>query len=335
VAPRYVRPSHSDLIHPPIRLPHIWRANFFIRQPSVLWIVCLCFLGVMSVFWTPSPARAETTLSSASLQRTVPAWAPQPSPFRTFRRSRIPAESILLKDISTGRILYAYEADRRVSPASLTKIMSALVMLEHGRLDDPVTVSREAAAARKMHLRLRAGHIFRLDDLVKAMLITSANDACLAAAIHVGGSEDKFVDLMNAKARALGLLHTHFSNACGFDSPTHYTTAQDLVSLTELALQHPLFRSYVKEERGILTAVNTNRSYLLRTTNRLFSRMSGVEGVKTGFTSKAGRCLIAKVSQDGKELLLVLLHASSRWNTAAHLIKYGLNNPSATTSALH
>ena len=109
-----------------------------------------------------------------------------------------------------------------------------------------------------MHLRLRAGHIFRLDDLVKAMLITSANDACLAAAIHVGGSEDKFVDLMNAKARALGLLHTHFSNACGFDSPTHYTTAQDLVSLTELALQHPLFRSYVKEERGILTAVNTN-----------------------------------------------------------------------------
>ena len=84
--------------------------------------------------------------------------------------------------------------------------MSALVMLEHGRLDDPVTVSREAAAARKMHLRLRAGHIFRLDDLVKAMLITSANDACLAAAIHVGGSEDKFVDLMNAKARALGLL---------------------------------------------------------------------------------------------------------------------------------
>jgi D-alanyl-D-alanine carboxypeptidase (penicillin-binding protein 5/6) len=212
--------------------------------------------------------------------------------------------------------------------------MSALVILEYGKLDDYVTVSREAAAARKMHLRLRVGHIFRLEDLLKAMLITSANDACLAAAIHVGGSEERFVELMNGKARALGLAHTHFSNACGFDSPTHYTTAQDLAALTELALQHPLFRSYVKEERGVLTAVNTNRSYLLRTTNRLLGRMPGVEGVKTGFTSKAGRCLIAKVSQDGKELLLVLLHASSRWNTATHLIKYGLRNPRLATTAL-
>lgn len=287
----------------------------------------------MGPLLTPSMSWAETKLARPALQSS-PTFTSKTTPFRTFRRSRIPAESILLKDISSGQILYAFEADRRLSPASLTKIMSALVMLEYGKLDDYVTVSREAAAARKMHLRLRAGHIFRLEDLVRAMLITSANDACLAAAIHVGGSEDKFVELMNVKARALGLTHTHFSNACGFDSPTHYTTAQDLAILTELALQHPLFRSYVKEERGVLTAVNANRSYLLRTTNRLLGRMPGVEGVKTGFTSKAGRCLIAKVSLDGKELLLVLLHASSRWNTATHLIKYGLQNPHLTTTAL-
>jgi serine-type D-Ala-D-Ala carboxypeptidase (penicillin-binding protein 5/6) len=290
-------------------------------------------VGLSGFLLTPSPACAETKLSRPSLEH-APGFLSGSTPFRTFRRARIPAESILLKDLSSGQILYAFEADRRLSPASLTKIMSALVMLEYGKLDDYVTVSREAAAARKMHLRLRAGHIFRLEDLLKAMLITSANDACLAAAIHVGGSEEKFVELMNGKARALGLMHTHFSNACGFDSPTHYTTAQDLAALTELALQHPLFRSYVKEERGVLTAVNTNRSYLLRTTNRLLGRMPGVEGVKTGFTSKAGRCLIAKVSQDGKELLLVLLHASSRWNTATHLIKYGLRNPRLATTAL-
>ncbi|MDQ6733619.1 MAG: D-alanyl-D-alanine carboxypeptidase [Nitrospirota bacterium] len=290
-------------------------------------------VGLSGFLLTPSLSCAETKLSRSSLENSS-GFLSGSTPFRTFRRARIPAESILLKDLSSGQVLYAFEADRRLSPASLTKIMSALVMLEYGKLDDYVTVSREAAAARKMHLRLRVGHIFRLEDLLKAMLITSANDACLAAAIHVGGSEEKFVELMNGKARALGLTHTHFSNACGFDSPTHYTTAQDLAALTELALQHPLFRSYVKEERGVLTAVNTNRSYLLRTTNRLLGRMPGVEGVKTGFTSKAGRCLIAKVSQDGKELLLVLLHASSRWNTAAHLIKYGLRNPHLAAAAL-
>ncbi len=293
----------------------------------------VCSVSLLDVLLSSSIGWAAAKQSRPAFQHS-PGYTSETSPFRTFRRSRIPAESILLKDLSSGQILYAFEADRRLSPASLTKIMSALVMLERGQLDDNVTVTREAAAARKMHLRLRAGHVYRLEDLVKAMLITSANDACLAAAIHVGGSEEQFVELMNGKARALGLTHTHFSNACGFDSPTHYTTAEDLASLTELALQHPLFRSYVKEERAVLTAVNTNRSYLLRTTNRLLGRMPGVEGVKTGFTSKAGRCLIAKVSQDGKELLLVLLHASSRWNTATHLIKYGLRNPHLATTIL-
>jgi D-alanyl-D-alanine carboxypeptidase (penicillin-binding protein 5/6) len=226
--------------------------------------------------------------------------------------------------MSTGKILYEFETDRRLSPASLTKIMTALVILQHGNLDDLVTVSREAAAAHKIRLRLRAGQIFRLEDLVKAMLITSANDACLAAATHVGGTEEGFVALMNEKALALGLVQTHFSNACGFDAPAHYTTAHDLAALSEIALQHPVFRAFVKEEREVISAVNMNRSYLLRTTNRLLGRMPGIEGVKTGFTSKAGRCLIAKVSHNGRELLLVLLHASRRWNTAAHLINYGL-----------
>ena len=333
MAPRYVRLLPSDRcitlprLYGPLGRQHVLFFRF------VCGIILLCSLGLLNSLLIPSLAWAETKLPRPAIQN-PPAFASKTIPFRTFRRSRIPAEGILLKDISSGQILYAFEADRRLSPASLTKIMSALVMLEYGKLDDYVTVSREAAAARKMHLRLRAGHIFRLEDLVKAMLITSANDACLAAAIHVGGSEEKFVELMNVKARALGLTHTHFSNACGFDSPTHYTTAQDLAALTELALQHPLFRSYVKEERGVLTAINTNRSYSLRTTNRLLGRMPGVEGVKTGFTSKAGRCLIAKVSQDGKELLLILLHASSRWNTATHLIKYGLQGPHLTTTTL-
>lgn len=283
------------------------------------------------------------SLASASEARTEPLTGPLASsgrfsdglrPLGSLLTHRANAHGILLKDLTTGRTLYSFGSDRRLSPASLTKIMSALVILEYGHLQDQVTVSREAAVARKSRLRLRAGDVFRLEDLVKAMLITSANDACLAAIEHVGGTEERFVFLMNTKARALGLRDTRFSNACGFDAPDHYSTAADLAMLSEIALQHPIFRSFVKEEVEVMHALNVDRSYFLRNTNRLLGRIPGVEGVKTGFTSRAGRCLIAKVSQNGKELLLVLLHANRRWNTATSLINYGLARVDATGQTL-
>ncbi|MDP1767897.1 MAG: D-alanyl-D-alanine carboxypeptidase family protein [Nitrospirota bacterium] len=235
-----------------------------------------------------------------------------------------PAHGILLKDLKTGRVLYEHDAGKRMSPASLTKIMSALVILEKGHLDDLVTISPNAARAHKTHLRVKAGQVFRLEDLLKAMLIMSANDACLAAVEHVGGDEAQFVTLMNAKAAALGLADTHFSNGCGFDNPDHYSTAEDLAALSLIALDQPIFRQLVREERAIITAVNGHHAYILHTTNKLLGRIPGVEGIKTGFTSKAGRCLIAKVSQNGSDLLLVILNSNRRWNTATNLITYGL-----------
>lgn len=245
--------------------------------------------------------------------------SPRPLPWRI-----VPAHSILLKELRSGRVLYQHESVKRLSPASLTKIMSALVILENGNLADQATVSKNAARAHKTHLRLKAGEVFRLEDLLKAMLIVSANDACLAAVEHVGGDEDQFVMLMNAKAAALGLADTHFANACGFDNPEHYSTAEDLARLSEVALQHPVFRELVREEREIITPLTGHRAYILHNTNRLLGRIPGVEGVKTGFTSKAGRCLIAKVSQNGSDLLLVILNSNRRWNTAKSLIDYGL-----------
>lgn len=267
---------------------------------------------------------AEAADSSFSSSRQAPIISPVASThFLPWRR--VPAHSVLLKDLKTGRTLYEFESSKRLSPASLTKIMSALVILEFGHLDDHVMVSRHASRAHKIHLRLREGQVFRLEDLLKAMLIVSANDACLAAVEHVGGDEDKFVMLMNTKAAALGLADTHFSNPCGFDAPEHYSTAEDLAKLSEYALQNPIFKQLVREEREIITPVNGHRSYLLRNTNRLLGRVPGVEGVKTGFTSRAGRCLIAKVSQDGSDLLVVILNSNRRWNTALNLINYGLH----------
>lgn len=274
---------------------------------------------VLTFFPTTGPANAAESMQSGKRTVRTVSTAEQSLPWRT-----VPAHSILLKELRSGRVLYEHESEKRLSPASLTKIMSALVILEQGRLTDQATVSKNAARAHKTHLRLKPGEVFRLEDLLKAMLIVSANDACLAAVEHVGGDEPQFVGLMNAKASALGLADTHFSNACGFDHPDHYSTAEDLAKLSEVALQHPVFRDLVREEREIITPVIGHRSYVLHNTNRLLGRIPGVEGVKTGFTSKAGRCLIAKVSQNGSDLLLVILHSNRRWNTAKSLIDYGL-----------
>jgi len=287
------------------------------HRRSTPWFAVLCvvayvqLVGVVPVIFAEPGHHGKRPVHLISTSQSLP-W-------RTA-----PAHSILLKELRSGRVLYEHDSEKRLSPASLTKIMSALVILEQGRLTDQATVSKNAARAHKTHLRLRPGEVFRLEDLLKAMLIVSANDACLAAVEHVGGDESRFVMVMNSKAEALGLTDTHFSNACGFDSPDHYSTAGDLAKLSEAALQNPVFRGLVREEREIITPVMGHRSYVLHNTNRLLGRVPGVEGVKTGFTSKAGRCLIAKVSQNGNDLLLVILNSNRRWNTAKSLIDYGL-----------
>ena len=291
------------------------------HRPPFLTRAVGVFIGLLLIsagIGTPSIAAAKSVTAQSVQVRTAIA----PHRFPPWRVA--PAHGILLKELNSGRVLYEYDAGKRMSPASLTKIMSALVILERGQLDDLVTISPNAARAHKTHLRVKAGQVFRLEDLLKAMLIMSANDACLAAVEHVGGDEAQFVTLMNDKAAALGLADTHFSNGCGFDNPDHYSTAEDLATLSVIALDQPIFRQLVREERAIITPISGHRAYVLHNTNRLLGRIPGVEGIKTGFTSKAGRCLIAKVSQNGSDLLLVILNSKRRWNTATNLIAYGL-----------
>ncbi|HKP01073.1 MAG TPA: D-alanyl-D-alanine carboxypeptidase family protein [Nitrospiraceae bacterium] len=291
------------------------------HRPLLLAYVVGVFVGFLLIgteIVTPSIATAKSIGTQPAQVRAAFAQNQFP-PWRVA-----PAHGILLKELNSGRVLYEHDAGKRMSPASLTKIMSALVILERGQLDDLVTISPNAARAHKTHLRMKAGQVFRLDDLLKAMLIMSANDACLAAVEHVGGDEAQFVALMNDKAEALGLADTHFSNGCGFDNSDHYSTAEDLAALSIIALDQPIFRQLVREEHAIITPISGHRAYVLHNTNRLLGRIPGVEGVKTGFTSKAGRCLIAKVSQNGNELLLVILNSKRRWNTATNLITYGL-----------
>jgi D-alanyl-D-alanine carboxypeptidase (penicillin-binding protein 5/6) len=199
--------------------------------------------------------------------------------------------------------------------------MTALVALEAARLQEVVKIDRRALVHRSS-LDLRAGEEFLLRDLVTAMLVVSANDACEALAWHIGGNDKRFVEMMNEWARKLGLNNTHFGNPCGFDAPGHYSTAADLAKLTERALQEPIFSMMVRTLVRDISTVDGTRQISLLSTNELLIDPD-VNGVKTGYTSKAGRCLVASMFKDGHRLLLVGLNLMDQWEQASTLLHYG------------
>jgi D-alanyl-D-alanine carboxypeptidase (penicillin-binding protein 5/6) len=236
-------------------------------------------------------------------------------------RPSVKASALYLVELKSRRVLLEKDATRRLPPASLTKVMTALVALEAASLEQVVKVDSRALVHRSS-LRLQAGEQFLLRDLLTAMLVTSANDACEAVAWHVGGDADKFVTMMNERARTLGLTNTHFANACGFDAPGHYSTAVDLAVLTEQALQVPAISMMVRTVTRDIESVDGTRQVSLRSTNEMLLDPD-VTGVKTGYTSKAGRCLIASMFKDGHRLLLVGLNVKDRWEQAPRLLRYG------------
>jgi D-alanyl-D-alanine carboxypeptidase (penicillin-binding protein 5/6) len=233
----------------------------------------------------------------------------------------IKASALYLVELKSGRVLLEKNPARRLPPASLTKIMTALIALESAPLQEVVKIDRRALV-HTSSLKFKAGEEFLLRDLLTAMLVSSANDACEAVAWHVGGNAGKFVTMMNERASALGLKNTHFANACGFDAPGHYSTAEDLAKLTEQALQEPVFSMMVRTIVRDIASVDGKRQVSLHNTNELLLDPD-VNGVKTGYTSKAGRCLIASMFKDGHRLLLVGLNVKDRWEQVPHLLRHG------------
>lgn len=233
----------------------------------------------------------------------------------------IKAAALYLVELKSGRVLLEKDATRRLPPASLTKIMTALVALESAPLQEVVKIDRRALV-HPSSLKFHSGEEFLLRDLVAAMLVASANDACEAVAWHVGGDTKHYVTMMNDRARALGLTNTHFANACGFDAPGHYSTAADLAKLTEQALQEPIFAMMVRTVMQDIATVDDKRHIALYNTNELLLDRT-VTGVKTGYTSKAGRCLIASAFENEHRVLLVALNVADQWEQAARMLRYG------------
>lgn len=236
-------------------------------------------------------------------------------------RPVVRASALYLVELQSGRVLLEQNATRRLAPASLTKIMTALVALESASLQDVVKIDRRAILHHSAYNFL-PGEEFLLRDLVTAMLVASANDACEAIAWHIGGDEKRFVAKMNERAGKLGLKDTHFANPCGFDAPGHYSTAADLAKLSEQALQQPIFSMMVRTLVRDIRTVDGGRQLVLHSTNELL-KDPDVNGVKTGYTSKAGRCLIASMFKNGHRLLLVGLNLMDQWEQASRLLRYG------------
>jgi D-alanyl-D-alanine carboxypeptidase (penicillin-binding protein 5/6) len=220
-----------------------------------------------------------------------------------------------------GRIVWEKDPDRPRHSASLTKMMTALVLVEHDwRLTTAVTISARAAAETGSRAGLRAGDTLSAGDLLEAMLISSSNDACLALAEHAGPGIPAFVARMNARAREMGLLATSFANPCGHDDPKQRSSAHDLRVIAEAAMARTEIAPIVALREAAITTAK-GRKIILNTGNQLLGRSPGVNGVKSGYTPGAGKCLVVAAEREGRKVLIVLLDAADRWWTAAGLVE--------------
>ena len=243
----------------------------------------------------------------------------------------VPCAAAILVDEDSGTVLYEKNADARRPIASITKVMTLLLTfeaLEAGKisLDDFVPVSEHAYHMGGSQIWLEPGEEMTLNDMLKAICISSANDAAVALAEYVGGSEPAFAEMMNARAAELGMTNTHFVNACGLDEPEHLSTARDVAAMSrEMLLHHTEVRDYCSIWMDTLRGGATQ----LVNTNKLLKSYSGITGLKTGTTGKAGVCISASAERDGLRLIAVVLGAASgkeRFQAASTLLDYGFSH---------
>jgi D-alanyl-D-alanine carboxypeptidase (penicillin-binding protein 5/6) len=233
------------------------------------------------------------------------------------------AKAVVLIEESSGRVLYSKNATEKRSIASTTKIMTALTALENGNLEDAVTVSKRAASIGGSTIGLRAGEKYTLKEMLYALLMISANDAAIAIAEHVGGTVENFAAMMNKRAASLGAADSNFVTPHGLDRGNQYSTAYDVALITREALKNPVFAEIVSTTSSSISGHN------LYNTNELLGSYQGVDGVKTGYTGKAGRCLVTTAKRDGMRLISVVLGSPTRGARAEatrKLLDYGFDN---------
>jgi serine-type D-Ala-D-Ala carboxypeptidase (penicillin-binding protein 5/6) len=306
------------------------------------WTQALCCVFLLPVVFLVAflnPARADTEIqtptSITSMDSEVQAIEAKAKAKIKAKNSKttaqipssnpptVSADAAVLIDSITGDILFNKQAFKRRPPASTTKIMTAILALELGRPDELVTVSKKAAEVGGSTIFLDQGEKLLLYDLITGALVKSGNDACMAIGEQIAGSEDNFVKIMNQKAMTLGAMDTNFINTNGLPNKDHYSTAYDLALMARYGLQIPAFSSITRLKETEIHFLEPDVFMDLRNTNKLLWNYPFSDGVKTGTTNAAGKCLVAAATKDGRQLITVLLYAPNRFGDAQRLLEWG------------
>lgn len=289
-----------------------------------MFVLGLLFVLVVGMFVAdpPTPQVAGLVSHHIPIPSPTPAF---PVPLLISTPPTLTAKAVVIVDDPSLEILYAKAADEHLFPASTTKIMTALISLDLYSPLDLVTVTN-ANESIGHKAELQPGDQFTVEDLLYALMLNSGNDAALTLAQHHPQGYSAFIEAMNQKANALGLVNTHFTNASGLENAYHYSSARDLALLTRTALSYPIFQKLVSTPTHKITSQSTGRVYPLKNLNQLLTSVPGVTGVKTGWTEQAGECLITTVEQNGHPLTLVLLGSQDRFGETEKLIAWVYQN---------
>ena len=248
-----------------------------------------------------------------------------PTPALASEPFTVAAKGAVLIDADSGLVLFGQDENRMLPMASTTKVMTALLALERGRLTDPVTAGSNASGVPGTSLYLSAGETLTLEQLLYGLMLRSGNDAAVAIAEHVAGSVSAFAEMMNERAEQLN-AEAHYVNPHGLDADGHAITALGLARVMRAAMQNPDFRRITGTRRKIIPWVGNEYSRVLENKNRLLKTYEGATGGKTGYTGRAGRCLVFSATRDDLSLIGAVLNCPAWFDTAALLLDYGFEN---------
>ncbi|MBP3348779.1 MAG: D-alanyl-D-alanine carboxypeptidase [Clostridia bacterium] len=249
-------------------------------------------------------------------------------PINTAHAEALPlaAECAILMEATTGRVLYSHNCHARRYPASTTKILTALVVLENCRLDDVVTIPKEAVGVEGSSIYLSLGERLTVEELLYGLMLRSGNDAATALAIHTAGSIDAFAVLMNKKAEELGCMDSSFVNPSGLPSTQHYTTAYDLGLIACAAMANSTFATIVSTTKKVIPWEGREYDRVLINENKMLYNYDGANGIKTGYTKAAGRCLVSSATKNGMTLVAVVLNSQPMYADCSAMLDYGFEN---------
>lgn len=235
----------------------------------------------------------------------------------------VTARAAIVLDQATGRILFSKNAHEKLPMASTTKIMTAIMAIESGKLTDLVKVSENAALVEGSSIDLEAGETKTVEELLYGLILRSGNDAAVALAEHLAGSVEDFARQMTERAHQLGAMHTKFMNPHGLDHEEHYTTAYDLALIAAHAMTLPKFKEIAATLEHKISWTGRPYDRILRNQNKLLTMYEGAEGIKTGWTTPAGRCFVGAASRNGWRLISVVLNAPQMWEDTIALLDFG------------